>query len=278
MRFISPNYFAAIKAPIVRGRAFTVQDRPNSSPVIIINEALVRREFPHEDPIGKQMDIGYSNGPVHPLRTIVGVVRDIKITSISGEAEAQYYVPVAQMPFSGVALAIRTAGDPAQLTSTLRNTMKELDPDLAVFNIRPYEEIISTSISQSRFNATLLASFAGIAMFLACFGVYGVMSYSVNQRTHEIGIRMALGQERSSVLQMILRQALAMSGIGVACGIIGAIALTRLMRTMLFSVDPADPLTFIIVALSLVVVAVCAGYLPARRATRVDPLIALRYE
>ncbi len=278
MRFISPNYFAAIKAPIVQGRPFTAQDRLNSPPVIIINEALVRREFPHEDPIGKQMVIGYDNGSDHPARTIVGVVKDIKITSISGEAEPQYYVPFAQLAFSGISLAIRTAGDPAQLTSTLRNTMKELDPDLAVFNIRPYEEIISTSISQSRFNATLLASFAGIAMFLACFGVYGVMSYSVNQRTHEIGIRMALGQERSSVLKMILRQALVMSGIGVACGIIGAIALTRLMRTMLFNVDPADPRTFIVVALSLVVVAVCAGYLPARRATRVDPLIALRYE
>jgi putative ABC transport system permease protein len=278
MRFISPNYFAAIKAPVIQGRGFTSQDRQNSPLVIIVNEAFVRREFPHEDPINKQMSIGYGNGQGNPPRTIVGVVKDMKINSVGEEVEPQYYVPFAQLPFSNVALAVRTSGDPAQLTAALRNVMKELDPDIAVFNLRPFEEVISTSLSQSRFNAGLLGAFAGIAMFLACFGVYGVMSYSVNQRTRELGIRMALGQERSSVLKMIIMQALGLSGIGVLCGLIGAAVLTRLMRTMLFGVDPADPQTFILVAVSLVIVAVGAGYLPARRATQVDPLVALRHE
>ena len=156
--------------------------------------------------------------------------------------------------------------------------MKNLDADIALFNVRPFEEVVAASIGQARFNASLLATFGGVALLLASVGVYGVMAYSVNQRTHEIGIRMALGQRRTSVLSMILRQSLTLTGIGMVIGIIGAFALTRVMETMLFNVDPTDPVTFLEVSLILMVVAALAGYFPALRATRVDPMIALRYE
>jgi len=280
IRFITPSYFSSLKVPMAQGREFTDQDRAGAAPVIIINEALARREFPGEDPLGRQMQIGYGNTAAdgNLQRTIVGVVKDMKITSIRGEAEPQYYLPYAQMPFSSVAITMRTAGDPGQLASLLRSEMKNLDADIALFALRPFQEVVATSISQARFNSVLLATFAGIALLLASVGVYGVMAYSVNQRTHEIGIRMALGQRRSSVLRMVLGQAMLMAAIGIVIGVAGAYALTHVMTTMLYNVTPTDPITFIGVSLILVAVAAAASYLPAHRATRVDPMIALRYE
>jgi putative ABC transport system permease protein len=278
IRFITPGYFQALRVPMVKGRDFTEQDRAGTPQVVIINEALAHREFPNQDPLGKKMQIGYGNGNTPTAPNIVGVVKDMKITNIRGEAEPQYYLPFAQLPFSSVALTIRTSGSPSQLGNTLRSTMKELDPDIALFNIRPFEDVIATSISQARFNATLLSTFAAVALLLAAVGVYGVMAYSVTQRTHEIGIRLALGQDRGSIMKMILGRALLMAGIGVVAGIVGALELTRLMESMLFRVKASDPWTFAGVALALVFVAIVASYLPARRATRVDPMIALRYE
>jgi len=280
IRFITPNFFKALQVPMVKGREFTEQDRETAPAVIIINEALARREFPNEDPLGKQMLIGYGNSDNdgQTPRTIIGVVKDMRIISVRGKPEPQYYLPYAQMTFSSLAVALRTANQPAALASALRNEMKNLDADIALFNVRPYEEVVAASIGQARFNASLLATFGGVALLLASVGVYGVMAYSVNQRTHEIGIRMALGQRRTSVLSMILRQTLTLTGIGLVIGIIGAFALTRLMETMLFNVDPTDPVTFLEVSLVLMVVAALAGYFPALRATRVDPMIALRYE
>jgi putative ABC transport system permease protein len=279
MRFTTSDYFKTLQVPIVKGRAFTAEDRITAPPVIIINEAFVRREFPNEDPIGKQMLIGYSNNPGPRVpRTIVGVVRDMRITSLSDEAEPQYYVPYSQLPFSGVSLALRTAGDPAQLASPLRNEMKNLDSSIALFNLRPFEDVLSTSIAQARFNGTLLAVFSGVALLLASVGVYGVMAYSVNQRTHEIGIRLALGQRRASILTMVLYQAIALAGIGALLGVTGAAGLTRFMTTMLFHVNASDPITYIVVVSVLMAVALSASYLPARRATRVDPMTALREE
>ena len=280
IRFITPNYFKALQVPMVKGREFTDQDRATSPAVILINEALARREFPNEDPLGKQMLVGYGNSSDdgQTPRTIIGVVKDMRIISVRGNPEPQYYLPLGQMPFPNLAVALRTTGQPGSLASAVKNEMKNLDADIALFNVRPFEEVVAASIGQARFNASLLATFAGVALLLASVGVYGVMAYSVNQRTHEIGIRMALGQRRTSVLSMILREALILTGIGLVIGIIGAFALTRVMETMLFNVDPTDPVTFLEVSLVLIVVAALAGYFPARRATRVDPMIALRYE
>jgi putative ABC transport system permease protein len=278
IRFITPNYFRLLHVPIIKGREFTERDRAGATQAVIINEALARREFPDEDPIGKRMSIGYGNGKTRTEPFIVGIVKDMKITDIRGDAEPQYYLPFAQLPFSSVSLALRTAGDPGQLTATVRAVMKDLDPDIALFNVRPFKEVVVTSIAQSRFNAVLLGAFAGVALVLASVGVYGVMAYSVTQRTHEIGIRLALGQSRSSVMQMVVSQAFFLALAGIGAGIGGALALTRFMTSMLFHVNATDLRTFAAVTITLMGVAVIAGFLPAHRATRVDPIIALRSE
>jgi putative ABC transport system permease protein len=279
IRFISPEYFETIQAPIVKGRNFTAQDRANSPRVVIINESLARREFPNGDPLGKQMIIGYGDN-TKPQQTpvIVGVVRDMRIISVGGEVEPQYYLPVTQIPFSSVALALRTAGSPTQVSAALREAMKDLDPSIALYGVRAFEDVVAMSMAQTRFNATLLGTFAAVALLLASVGVYGVMAYSVNQRRHEIGIRLALGQTRSSILSMILRQGLQLAAAGAVIGIAGALALTRFLKTMLFNVNPTDLMTYAAVVAVLAAVAAGASLVPARRATRVDPVIALRSE
>jgi putative ABC transport system permease protein len=279
IRFISPEYFETIQAPMVKGRNFTAQDRGNSPPVVIINESLARREFPNEDPLGKQMIIGYGND-ARPQQTplIVGVVRDMRINSVRGEVEPQYYLPVAQIPFSSVSVTLRAAGTPTQVSASLRAAMKDLDSNIALYNVRAFEDVVATSMAQTRFNATLLGTFAAVALLLATVGVYGVMAYSVNQRRHEIGIRLALGQTRSSILSMVLGQGLQLAAVGAALGIAGALALTRFLETMLFNVNPTDLTTYAAVVALLAVVAAGASLIPARRATRVDPVIALRSE
>jgi putative ABC transport system permease protein len=279
LRFVSNGYFETMQIPVVQGRTFTPQDTATAPPVAIINESLARQFFPGEDPVGKVIDPGYQgrNDP-NTLFQIVGVVRDIKHFNLRVEPRAEYYLPVEQLAYSGLTLVVRTANDPASLSAALRREVNSLDRDLAVFSVFTMEQVLGTSISDARLNTALLGTFGFIALLLASIGIYGVMSYAVTQRTHEIGIRMALGANRPEVLGMVLRQGLRLAAIGVTLGIMGALVLTSYMQNMVFQVSLTDPPTFIAVSMLLAAVALLASYIPARRATRVDPIIALRYE
>ena len=274
-RHCSPDYFQAIGIPLLRGRIFTGQDVPNAEPVAIINETLARQIWPNEDAIGKRIAFFAPRG-LEPWRVVVGVVGDVKHRGLNMETRPEIYVPYAQVPIGTMTLVVRTAGDPTIVTPSIRNAVRALDTDLPLFNVRLLDRLCAESIAPQRFQMWLLGSFAILALLLAALGIYGVLSYSVSQRTHEIGLRLALGAQTSDVLRMILQQALILTLLGVAIGWLAASALLRLMRSLLFGVSPSDPLTFIAIAFLLTVVALLACWMPARRATQIDPLIAIR--
>jgi putative ABC transport system permease protein len=277
---ISPNYFQVIGTPIVRGRAFNEQDTEKTTNVVIINETMARRFFSSEDPIGRRFKYGDLTNAESPWLTIVGVVADMRRTGFESEIRPETFLPINQATPSGVTLVVRAAGnaDPATLTASLRNAVHEIDPDQPLFDIKTMNQWVSEIIAQRRLNMILLGTFAVVALLLAAVGIYGVMSYSVTQRTHEIGIRMALGAQRLDVLKMVLGQGMALTLIGVGIGLIGAFALTRLMSSLLFGVSASDPVTFFGVSALLTFVALLACYIPARRAMKVEPMVALRYE
>jgi len=278
-RSISPDYFHTMSIPLLKGRDFTTRDDMNAPGVVIVNETLARQIFPGEDPIGKRIKPGISVGKDQAvMREIVGVVGDVKHQSLSSEAGAEVYVPHAQVPFSGMALVARTAVDPQSLAATMRNEVSKLDKDIPVYNIRTLDDYLAASVAQPRFNTLLLGIFAGVALFLTMIGLYGVISYSVTQRTHEIGIRVALGAQTSDVLKLVVKQGMALALIGVGVGLLAALALTRVLASLLYGVSATDPVTFGGVSLLLVAVALLACLVPARRAMKVDPMIALRYE
>jgi putative ABC transport system permease protein len=276
IRWVTPEFFNALQIPVLTGRNFTSQDRTNSPPVVIVNEAFARREFQGESALGKRIFVG--GGTNNKPNEIVGVVRNTQEVNLRETQRALIYVPYLQNPNNSIRLAVRTRGDPAALARTVREAVAALDKDMAIFNVRTMEEVADLSLAQTRFSTTLLGLFAIVALLIACVGVYGVMSYSVNQRTNEFGIRMALGAERRDVLRMVLRQAFMLSVVGAVVGIAGAFLMTRWLSDMLFQVQPADPITLGTVAIFLMAVAIAASLLPARRATRIDPMIALRYE
>ncbi|HEX8140368.1 MAG TPA: ABC transporter permease [Pyrinomonadaceae bacterium] len=279
---ITTNYFQVMGTPIIRGRAFNEQDTEKTPRVVIINETMARRFFSDTDPIGKRIKYGDLETPEDqsPWHTIVGVVADTRRTGFESEVRSETFLPLAQAPASRITLVLRAAGgqDPASLTSAVRGAVQAVDPDQPVFDIKTMDQWISETIAQRRLNMILLGTFALVALLLAAVGIYGVISYSVTQRTHEIGIRMALGAQRSDVLKMILGQGMGLTFAGIGIGLVGALLLTRLLSSLLFGVSAFDPLTFILVSVLLTVVSLLACYLPARRATRVDPMIALRYE
>jgi putative ABC transport system permease protein len=242
---------------------------------------MARRYWPDQEILGKR----FKWGPPDSKRswiTVVGVVANLKQNSLAADISPGVYEPIPQMPqespIRGFYLAVRTTSDPTAIVSSLRQIVRSLDPEIPLFQVRPMEQALSESVAPRRFNMLLLAAFAGLALLLASIGIYGVMSYSVSQYTHEIGIRMALGARAADVLQLIVRQGMYLVLIGLAIGAAGALALTRVMSSLLFDVKPADPLTFVSVSTLLAAVAFAASYIPARRATRVDPMIALRYE
>jgi putative ABC transport system permease protein len=271
-RMISPNYFRAQGIALLAGRDFNAQDRDGTQPVAIISQNIARQFFPGQDPLGRSLSFP---GPEH---VIVGVAADVRLRGLSLDATATIYVPHAQEPRRGMTFVVRTAGDPLSMAGAVRNAIQKVNKDQPVMRIETMEQVVAASLAQSRFAAALLSLFAALALVLAAVGIYGVMAYDVADRTREIGVRMALGAEARDVLRLIIGQGLKLVLIGVALGLIVALTLTRLMKALLFGVSATDPLTFGVVAALLAAIALLACWLPARRATKVDPMVALKYE
>jgi putative ABC transport system permease protein len=276
---VSPDYFRALGTPLREGRAFGERDVEGAEKVVIINRSLARRLFSEERAaVGKRLKL------VNPeqsddWRTVVGVVGDVRYTGLDDPGEAAIYTPFAQTPFFWNYVLVRArGGDPAALTASLRAAVRSVHPDLTAARIRPMEQVVSEAVAQPRFNMLLLSGFAFLALVLASIGIYGVIAYTVTQRTHEIGVRMALGARGLDVLRLVIRQGMLLALAGVAAGLVASYALTRVMSSMLYEVSATDPATFAGIALLLSLVALLACYVPARRATKVDPMVALRYE
>jgi putative ABC transport system permease protein len=274
-RIIRPDYFRTMGATLLKGRDFTAHDNNTSTPVVIINEPFAKRHWPNEDPLGKQIRVADDDTP----REIVGVVKALKQDQWTAEPNLEMYLPHLQSPGPpGLSLVVRTNGDPLALAGAIENQVWAIDKNLPISDIKSMQEVVSGSIEQHRFNLFLLGLFAFVALVLAVVGIYGVMSESVSSRTHEIGIRMALGAQPADVLRMVVRQGMALALIGIVIGLFGALWLTQFMSKLLYEVSPTDSVTFLLIPLVLAVVVLCACLIPARRATRVDPLVALRYE
>ena len=275
------GYFRTMGIPIVKGRDFEQRDQHGSPPVAIITEEFARQYFPNENPLGKRMQPGistYDDEEHSPMREIVGVVADIRNRTLNAAPTPAYYVPQTQVPFSGMTMVVKTTNDPSGLVSGMTKEVAAIDADLPLFGVKTMREYLASSVAGPRFNTTLLSIFAGVALVLTLVGLYGVMSYSVAQRTNEIGIRLALGAQTRDVLWMIVKQGSKLIVLGLTLGLIGAFAATRLIESLLFGVTTKDPFTFAAAAVLLAVVALLACYIPAWRATKVDPLQALRYE
>jgi predicted permease len=268
----TPGYFRAMGIALRRGRLFTFQDAREAPPVALISEAMARRYFSAEDPLGKRIDVGEG------WMQIAGVVADVRHQGVLTEPKAQIYMPHAQKGWPLMTLVVRARKDPNSLIAALRHELRLMDKNLALANIKTAEQLVSDAVGERRFAMLLLVLFAALALALAAIGIYGVIAYSVAQRTQEIGVRMALGAQRSDVLRLVLRQGLGMAWVGLGAGIPAALVLTRLLSSMLYGVTPSDPLTFASVIVFFTAVAALASYLPARRATRIDPMVALRYE
>ena len=273
---VTPDYFRAMGIQLLSGRQFDKSDNATSS-TIIVNEAFARRCFPGEDPVGKRVKFAKPTEP-GTWETIVGVVRSEKQDSLGTEPRPESYKTQLQEPSSSMTLVIRTAGDPKALIGAARDQIRALDKDLPPYNVKTMDEAVYESLVRERFTTLLLLVFAGLALTLAAIGIYGVMSYAVNQRTHEIGIRVALGAQTRDIFKQVIGRAMRLAGAGVALGLAASIALTRLMASLLYGVSTTDPLTFASIAIVLLGVSLLASYIPARRATKVDAMIALRYE
>ena len=280
---VSPAYFRALQIPLRQGRTFTEADTATSTGVVVLDETLARNYFPLQDAVGKRIRLGDES---NPWLEVVGVVADIKSSGLEASSRSGIYIPYQQRQATLVeslvgrrmTLFVRTVADPLQSVAALRQAMQAVEPNQAIADVQPLEQVLAESVAPQRFRTALLSLFASVAALLAAAGIYGVMSYSVAQRTREIGIRVALGAEARDVLRLVLRQGLTLTLTGMAIGIAAALGLTRLMKSLLFGVSATDPLTFAVVAILLGLVAFVACYLPARRATKVDPMIALRCE
>jgi putative ABC transport system permease protein len=278
---ISANYFEVMGMRLLQGRAFTAADTAESPRVAVINEKLARRIWPGEDPIGKRLKTGAGANPDqwNPWNEVVGVVADVKLEGLENDTPMQVYLPLRQRSASPTLwLVVRTAGEPLQAVAAVERTIHAVEKDLPVYSIRSMNQLLGSSLATRRLTLVLLAGFAALALLLAAVGVYGVTSYSVRQRTHELGIRMALGAQSGDVLMLVLRQGLKQVFIGVVIGLTAAFSLTRWMKSLLFEVRPTDPMTFAVIALLLMAVALLACWIPARRATKVNPIVALRCE
>jgi putative ABC transport system permease protein len=275
---VSPGYFHTLGIALLRGREFNLRDDAKSPPVVIVSQNFARQYFSNQNPIGQHMRPGIGDEK-SPMREIVGVVADIKHDSLSDDFDPRYYLPYSQGMFGPQpSIVLRSAGNPATQLDAVSSAIHGMDKELAVFNVHTMDEMMSNSANQPRFNAFLFSLFAAVALLLTAIGLYGVMAYSVVQKTHEIGIRMALGADPSDLLRMVLQRAVVLVGAGLGVGIAIGLGVTRFLASMLFAVHPLDWPTYAAVAAVLMGVGLLAGYVPARRASRVDPMVALRYE
>ena len=279
-RVVSPNYFNTMRIPLLRGRFFDAHDTQDSLPVVVINRQLADRFWPNEDPTGKRLKVGPADSP-NPWAIVIGVLGNVRQSGLYGDQDLEMYASYHQDRRGFITpkdLVVRTKGDPALLAAVVRQAIWQVDKDQPISNIRTMEQVFAETVSRERFQMLLLMIFASLALVLACVGLYGVISYAAVQRTREIGIRMALGAQRKDVLQLVIKQGIAITLIGIIVGLFVALGVMRIVSGMLYQVTATDPVTFIGVAVLLIVVAVLACYLPAHRATKIDPLKALRYE
>jgi putative ABC transport system permease protein len=273
---ITPDYFRAMGIRLLRGRAFTWADNEGSLPVAIINESAARQYWPNEDAMGKRVKLEDGSAPV--WRQVIGIVGDVRQDSLVKAGRPEVYAPLLQVPVPYLVLTVRTRAEPAALAAAVRHEVMAVDKDQPLFQIQTMQQVVEDSVAGRRFQMSLLAAFGAIALGLAAIGIYGLMAYTVNQRTHEIGIRMALGAKRGDVLHLVVRHGMTLAIVGVVLGTVGALLLTRFLSGMLYGVGANDPTTLLSVATLLIGVAALASYIPARRAMRVDPMVALRYE
>jgi putative ABC transport system permease protein len=280
VRVATPDYFGTIGIPLRRGRFFTDDDTAGSPRVVLITESAARQFFPKEEPIGKTITLGWRRGPgtARAGGEVVGIVGDVKDAGLNEPNPPQIYLPYRQWPVGSMTVVLKTSVPPASLADAVRSEVYAVDSSLPVSNVNTLDAILAKSISQQRFYMLLLSIFAAVALALAAVGIFGVLSYAVSQRTREIGIRMALGAQGSTVIRLVVRQALLLVGSGVAAGLAFGLLLSQTMTKMLFAIAPTDPATYVTVSAVLAVVALLASYVPARRATRVDPIVALRSE
>jgi putative ABC transport system permease protein len=277
-RVVSATYFRTLGIPVVKGRGFAETDDASAPHVVVISREAMRRHFPGQDPIGQRIRIGWGPPGDHVGGVVVGVVGDVKELGLDADHPAEVYLPYDQKPVTGMDVVLRTSVPPLTLAAAVRGAVHDLDPDLPVAQLETLSRIVATSIAQPRFYTSLLTAFAGTAVLLAALGLFGVISVGVSQRTREIGVRMALGARSEQVLGLVLREATTLAVVGIAVGLLTALALSRSLSTLLFNVSPRDPLAFAAAPLVLLLTAVVAAWLPARRAARVDPVEALRRE
>jgi putative ABC transport system permease protein len=277
-RIVTTGFLGALGAPLLKGRQFTEQDGPNAPNVVIVDEEMVRRYWPKEDPIGKRITFNNLTDSSITWIQVVGVVGHTMHEGLDGGRRVQLYFPLRQAPQRALAVVVRTSGDPLTAVAQVKAALKGIDSDLPMSNVNPMEQLIEGSTGPRRFSMVLLAIFSGLAAVLAAIGLYGVMSFTVTQRSKELGVRLALGAGTEDVLRLVLTQGMRLVLVGVGIGLVAALALSRVLRSMLFNVSATDPLTFVLISLLLVVVTLLATWLPARRATRVDPVVVLRDE
>jgi putative ABC transport system permease protein len=269
---VTPDYFRAMGIRLVAGRLFTEQDMANKPRVILVNENMALHFWPNQNPVGKRLAWG------NDWQEVVGVVGDVKHDGLEVASGFQSYEPFMQDPSSAMTMVIRTTSDPTNAVAAIKAQVREIDKDQPIPNVKTLNQIVADSVSQRRLSAVLLGAFAALALLLSTVGIYGVLAYSVTQRMHELGVRMALGAKTSDVLRLVLSNGMKLALTGVSIGLAGAFVLTRLMTKLLFGVTPTDATTFAVASALLVAVSLLACYVPARRATKVDPLVALRYE
>ena len=275
---VTPGYFRTLGVPLQRGRFFGPEDAPESSPVVLINEAMARRYWPNEDPVGKRMKYGSGADPTEPWRTIVGVVANVRDSELDRETRIASYLPHSQVPRRAMTLVLRSSSDALRMAPSAREQVWGLDREMPLANVSTMEARLERSLAQRWFNMLLLSVFGALALAIAAVGIYGVIGYSVAQRRHEIGVRMALGAQRRDIFRNVVGRGIALAALGIGIGLTCAFALTRFIAGLLFRIEPTDPLTLAAVSGVLAGVAFLACWIPARRAARVDPTVALRYE